>query len=173
MSKKILASLMVSCLVAGIAFAGPFAEGMTSVGGSYIYRDGEHFGGLSSQTFGFFDSSVGYFVGANAGFNLSEGTNWNMNIIAAPSYRYHFAETDMNVDLAVGLSFSGTWAERNEFGFGVGGYLGAAWDVSSDISILLGCSLGYDMLKVDLDTSAVDFGGRFYTIPSLSIGFKY
>ncbi|MCK9330682.1 MAG: hypothetical protein M0Q94_12475 [Candidatus Cloacimonetes bacterium] len=149
------------------------ADSVSSVGGEYIYRDGMSFGGLSSQNFGYFDSQIGYFIGGNAGFNLSGGTNWTMNLIAGPSFRYHFNETKMYFDAAAGLSLSGTWASDRAFEAGIGGSFGACYEVTEKISLLIGTSIGYDMLRVDLETGAIGFGGSFYCIPSMSVGFSY
>ena len=172
MNKKFLVFAAVLFIAASV-FAVSFT-GISSVGGNYTFRDGEHLGGLSSQNFGYInDCPVGYFVGVNADFNLQDDMNWALNMIVGPSYSYMFSNVPMSVDVALGLSLSGEWIETSEFGLGIGGYLGTTWHMNEMVALFLGCSLGYDMLGVSLDTGDTYFSGDFFVSPSLAIGFTY
>lgn len=50
MKKRILIIAIVTIVAASAAFAS--FDGLTSIGVNYEFRDGEHMGGLASQTFG-------------------------------------------------------------------------------------------------------------------------
>ena len=160
-------------LIAGVAAAS--FDGLTGVGINYEYRDGENMWGLSSQTFGYVGTCpVEYFIGINADFAFSDVSDFTIGMIVGPSYRYVFQNVPMSIDVAVGLSLSGEWIDADDFfGLGIGGYLGAAYYMTDSIALMLGCTLGYDMLAVDLNTGDCSFYGNFYVSPSIAVGFRY
>lgn len=173
MKKILIVAIMSVVLIAGVA-ADSF-DGLTSVGINYEYRDGENMWGLSSQTFGYVGTCpVGYFVGVNADFAFSAVSDFAIGVIVGPSYRYMFQNVPMSIDVALGLSASGEWIDVNDFfGLGIGGYLGATYYMTDNIALMLGCTLGYDMLAVDLNTGDCSFYGNFYVSPSVAVGFRY
>ncbi|MDD7200859.1 MAG: hypothetical protein SPF89_03155 [Sphaerochaetaceae bacterium] len=170
MNKKIVLGMALAMLAAGSAFATSF-DGLTSVGGNYTYRDGEHLGGLTVHNFGYVnDCPVGYLVSFNSGFNVD---NQEINMLVGPSYRYQLQDLPMSIDAALGLSASGQWFDEDFFELGIGGYLGATYRLSNRLSLLAGCTVGYDMLSVSLDDGDTGYSGDFFVSPSLGIGFNY
>lgn len=167
--KKFFLLFLIALLAAATISASTFS-GTTSIGGSYTFRDGEHLGGISSQTFGFTDCPVGYFIGLNSAHNRD---GWGLNMIIGPAYKYYFTNVPMSIDAAIGASLSGEWTGESVFDLGIGGYLGSSYYINELVSIMLGLSLGYDMLAVDLTNGSTSFANDFHVSPSLSIGFSY
>ena len=166
MKKRILIFTIIAIMAAGSAFAA--FEGLTSVGVNYEFRDGEHMGGLSSQTFGYVnDCPVGYLISLNADFNLADKL-MSIGMLVGPSYRYILSNVPMSIALATQV-----FSDTNLFELGVGGYVGATYYLNDAIVLLIGCNIGYDMLGIDLNTADASFSGDFYVSPSLSIGFRY
>lgn len=173
MKRKMFLILIVAALATTPMFAS--FEGISSIGGSYQYREGSHLGGLSNQNFGFInDAPVGYFVGINAGFGDLADPDWAVNMLVGPAYSYFFPEANLSIDVALGASLSGQWMDDGDyFGLGIGGYLGATWHMTSHTALLLGATLGYDILGVGLSNGDVGFNGVFHVAPSLAVGFTY
>ena len=171
MKRRILIIAIVTFVAASAAFAS--FDGLTSIGVNYEFRDGEHMGGLSSQTFGYVnDCPVGYLVSVNADFNLADNA-MVIGMLVGPSYRYLLSNVPMSIDVAIGASLAGQYIGTRIFDIGIGGYIGATYYLNNTIALLIGCNLGYDMLGVNLDTGDTGFSGDFYVSPSLSIGFRY
>ena len=172
MKKRILIFTIIAIMAAGSAFAA--FEGLTSIGVNYEFRDGEHLGGLSSQTFGYVnDCHAGYLISLNADFNLADKL-MSIGMLVGPSYRYILSNVPMSIDVAIGASLATqVFSDTNLFELGVGGYVGATYYLNDAIALLIGCNIGYDMLGIDLNTADASFSGDFYVSPSLSIGFRY
>ena len=172
MKKKILIIAAIAIMAAGSAFAS--FDGLTSVGVNYGFRDGEHMGGFSSQTFGYVNGCpIGYLVSVNADFNLAD-ERMAIGMLIGPSYCYMISNVPMSIEVAIGASLAAqSFSDTGLFELGVGGYLGATYYLDDAIALLIGCNIGYDMLGVDLNDGDACFYGDFYVSPSLSIGFRY
>ncbi len=171
MKRIILIAIISISLAAGTAAAS--FDGLTSMGVNYEYRDGVHLGGLASQTFGYAgDCPVGYLVSVSADFNLGDDA-MAIELLAGPSFRYMLTNVPMSVDIAIGASLAGQEFGEGLFELGIGGYIGATYYLNSTIVLLTGCSIGYDMLSVSLDSGNTGFSGDFHVSPSVSVGFRY
>ena len=94
-------------------------------------------------------------------------------MIIGPAYKHYFTNVPMSIDAAIGASLSGEWTGESVFDLGIGGYLGSSYYINELVSIMLGLSLGYDMLEVDLTSGSTSFANDFHVSTSLSIGFCY
>ena len=66
--KKALAILLISIVMVTALFA---YEGSTSVSFAYTYEEGNKIG-ISSDTAGYFDSSLGFYLGVESVFNVKD-----------------------------------------------------------------------------------------------------
>lgn len=96
-----------------------------------------------------------------------------IELLAGPSFRYMFTNVPMSVDIAIGASLAGQEFGEGLFELGIGGYIGATYYLNSTIALLIGCSIGYDMLSASLDSGSTGFSGDFHVSPSMSVGFRY
>lgn len=169
--KKVLI-LVFAVIASASLFAADF-DGITALGVNYEYREDIHMGGLSVQNFGYFGACpVGYLANINADFNLEDNKS-TIGMLIAPSYRYKLEDVNMSIDAAVGVSATGEWfGGAGDFLLGIGGYLGATYYLDS-FALLIGCTLGYDMMSVGLDSGNIEYAGDFYVSPSISFGFRY
>lgn len=171
--KKALLVVLIALVSVSMVAAKSF-EGTTTVGLNYEYREGLNLGGLSTASFGTFENSpIGYLFSISAAANFADAKDFSISLLAAPKYSYYFSNVPMSIDAALGLSFTGNLFDDKTFGFGFGGYIGATYNLNDMIALLLGCTLGYDIMSVDLDNGNIDSACNFYVVPSLSIGFRY
>ena len=102
--KKVFSILLVSVVLISALMA---FDGNTSASMSYSFEDGNNMG-LSSENTGYFGSSnLGYYVGVDAVFDLTDISDWNVGMIVGPSYRYSFSESGVTAALALGVSAEG------------------------------------------------------------------
>lgn len=166
--------ILIMMLASLVCCCGLFAsfDGFTTFGPSYSFHDGNNYMGLDSDSFGFVnDCPVGYYAGLNAEFNLKDVDNWKIGMIVGPSYSYSFGDSDVSLDVALGLSMEGT--SLGFFSFGVGGYIGADWRMNSIFGLGIGTQIGSNFVDVNLDNGKFGVSGDFYVSPTLSAIFYY
>ena len=116
--KKVFSILLVSVVLISALMA---FDGNTSASLAYSFEDGNNLG-LSSENTGYFGSSnLGYYIGIDSVFNVTDISDWEVGMIAGPSYRYSFSESGVTATLALGVSAEGS---KDLFAFGVGAYAG-------------------------------------------------
>lgn len=165
--KKTLMVLFISVVMVTALFA---YEGSTSASFAYSYREGNYLG-ISSDNTGYFGSStVGYYAGVDATFNVKDITSWKIGLIAGPSFRYSFNEARVNVNASVGISAEGT---EEHFAFGIGSYLCAEWKATDHFGLGVGVKLGNNFVSVPFNDLSITTNSRFFVTPTVGVEFYY
>ena len=169
-------TLTVFCLIvlAVTAVTASTFEGRTDIALNYSWR-GSNMGGLSVNSSGYSsDFPIGYTVNVNADFDPTTGYCNAITMLVAPSYRYSIEGSGMDIELAIGASLTGAdIGGEGRFMLGVGGFLGAVYNLSNGMNLNIGCQVGYDMLSVPFSGGTGSCSGVFYVTPSIGFGFNY
>ena len=164
--KKALAILLISIVMVTALSA---YEGSTSVSFAYTYEEGNKIG-ISSDTAGYFDSSLGFYLGVESVFNVKDFSDWEVGLIVGPSYSYSFSGTGVSIIASVGLSGEST---MDHCAFGIGSYFGGEWRVTERFGLGVGVKLGNNFVSIPFDDPSITANSRFFVTPIVGVEFCY
>ena len=165
--KKVFSILLVSVVLISALMA---FDGNTSASLAYSFEDGNNMG-LSSENTGYFGSSnLGYYVGVDAVFDLTDISDWNVGMIVGPSCRYSFVDAGVTATLALGVSAEGS---KDLFAFGVGAYAGGDWSITDHFGLGVGVKVGNNFVSLPYETKELTLSSRFYVTPVIGVQFYY
>ena len=164
--KKALAILLISIVMVTALSA---YEGSTSVSFAYTYEEGNKIG-ISSDTAGYFDSSLGFYLGVESVFNVKDFSDWEVGLIVGPSYSYSFSGTGVSIIASVGLSGEST---MDHCAFGIGSYFGGEWRETERFGLGVGVKLGNNFVSIPFDNPSITTNSRFFVTPIVGVEFYY
>lgn len=164
--KKVFLLIVVSVVLASSLLA---FDGSTSTALAYSYENGNYFG-LSVDNTGFASSSnLGYYIGAEGLFDFTDISNYNIGLIAGPSYRYSITEK-MSVVASLGISGETT---GNTLSLGLGSYAKGEFMLNDSFSLEAGVKMGNNFVIIPFSGEGVGIGSHFYITPLIGIGIHY
>ena len=159
--KKVFSILLVSVVLISALMA---FDGNTSASLAYSFEDGNNLG-LSSENTGYFGSSnLGYYIGIDSVFNVTDISDWEVGMIVGPSYRYSFVDAGVTATLALGVSAEGS---KDLFAFGVGAYAGGDWRITDHFGLGVRLTVGKNFVLLPYETKELTVSSRWYETPAI------